>query len=215
MDLLDSELVADRMSTNDRCLKQTADGGYMKICLTGRVTLATACLAVIFSMMMMVAGCGGSEPLLPSRYGVRLNVVNQYFDSIATQDSAEKDSTAQGNPNATRAVFFSDSANTQKVTVTVDRYATTSDAASAYNTALNKSEHVPGFTLVSIPAIGQQSFAGTVTQDTETHVGLGALDAVFVFGVTLAGFDATPGNVSNLVGLASAQKAVIDAASRQ
>jgi len=54
-----------------------------------------------------------------------------------------------------------------------------------------------------------------VTQGTETHVGLGALDGVFVFGVTLAGFDATSDNVNNLVALARAQKAVIDAASGQ
>lgn len=187
----------------------------MKICLTGRVTLATACVAVIFGMMMMVAGCGGSKSLLPSRYVVPLNVVSQYFASITKHDSAEMDSTAQGNPNATRAVFFIDSANTQKVTVTVDRYANTADAASAYNTALSKSEQVSGFTPISIPLIGQQSFAGSVTQGMETHVGLGALDGIFVFGVTLAGFDATQGNVNNLVSLASAQKAAIDAASRQ
>lgn len=46
-------------------------------------------------------------------------------------------------------------------------------------------------------------------------MGLGALDGIFVFGVTLAGFDATPANASNLVALASAQKAAIDAASGQ
>jgi hypothetical protein len=187
----------------------------MKICLTGRVTLATACLAVIFGMIMMVAGCGGSDSLLPSRYVVHLSVVSQYFGSITQPDSTGEDSTAQGNPKATRAVFFIDSANTQKVTITVDRYATASDAASAYNTALMKSEQVTGFTPISIPAIGQQSFAGTVTQGTETHVGLGALDGVFVFGVTLAGFGATSDNVNNLVALARAQKAAIDAASGQ
>jgi hypothetical protein len=42
--------------------------------------------------------------------------------------------------------------------------------------------------------------------------GLGALDGKFVFGATLAGFDATPDNVDNLVGLARAENAAIDAA---
>jgi hypothetical protein len=60
--------------------------------------------------------------------------------------------------------------------------------------------------------MGQQSFAGSVTQGMETHVGLGALDGKFVFGLTLAGFDATPDNVDNLVGLARAENAAIDAA---
>ncbi len=51
-----------------------------------------------------------------------------------------------------------------------------------------------------------------MTQGGETHVGLGALDGNFVFGATLAGFDATPDNVANLVGLARAQNAAFDAA---
>lgn len=60
--------------------------------------------------------------------------------------------------------------------------------------------------------MGRQSFAGSVTQGSETHVGLGALQDNFVFGATLAGFDATADNVAALVGLARAQNAAIDAA---
>jgi hypothetical protein len=112
-------------------------------------------------------------------------------------------------------VFFVDRANQHKVTITVDRCATTSDTASAYNEALSKSEEVQGLTPISIPAIGQQSFAGSVTQGNETHVGLGSLDGVFGFGLTLAGFDATPDNVDDLVALVQAEKAAIDAASGQ
>ena len=151
--------------------------------------------------------------MLPRNYVVLLSVVNQYFDSITKQDSTGKDSTAQGDPNATRAVFLIDDADTQKVTITVDRYNSISDAGSAYQTALEKSEEVPGVTPITIPPVGQQSFAGSVTQGVETHVGLGALDGKFVFGATLAGFDATSGNVANLVGLARAENAAIDAAS--
>ena len=71
------------------------------------------------------------------------------------------------------------------------------------------------FEPITIPSVGQQSFAGSVTQGGETHVGLGALDGNFVFGATLAGFDATPDNVTNLVGLARAQNAAVDAAAGQ
>jgi len=153
--------------------------------------------------------------LLPRNYVVLLHLMNQYFDTITQQDSTGKDSTAQGDPDATRAVFFINGEGSQKVTITVDRYRNSSDATSAYQTALQKSEEVPGFEPITIPSVGQQSFAGSVTQGGETHVGLGALDGNFVFGATLAGFDATPDNVANLVGLARAQNAAIDAAAGQ
>jgi hypothetical protein len=192
----------------------------MRMRQAGMITFATGWLALTIAMVTSIAGCGGSSgglapsnPLLPRRYVVRLSIVNQYFDSITQQHSTAEDSTAQGNPNATRAVFFIDDADTQKVTITVDRYNSTSDATSAYQTALEKSEEVPGFTPITIPAVGQQSFAGSVTQGMETHVGLGALDGKFVFGVPLAGFDATSDNVDNLVGLARAENAAINAAS--
>jgi hypothetical protein len=139
--------------------------------------------------------------------------VNQYFDTITQQDSKGKDSTAQGDPDATGAVFFINGDGSQKVTITVDRYRNSSDAISAYQIALQKSEEVPGFEPIAIPSVGQQSFAGSVTQGGETHVGLGALDGNFIFGATLAGFDATPDNVVNLVGLARAQNAAVGAAS--
>jgi hypothetical protein len=43
--------------------------------------------------------------------------VSQYYNSITQEDSTGEDSTAQGDPNATRAVFFIDAADTQKVTI--------------------------------------------------------------------------------------------------
>jgi hypothetical protein len=192
----------------------------MKFHRISMIFLAAGFPALMLGMVTSIAGCGGSSggglspnSLLPRNYVVLLDTVNQYFDSITEEDSTGEDSTAQGNPDATRAVFFIDAANTQKVTITVDRYRTTADAASAYETALEKSEEVSGFTPISIPAVGQKSFAGSVTQSGETHVGLGALDGNFVFGATLAGFDATPANVDNLVGLARAENAAINAAS--
>lgn len=196
----------------------------MKIRLLGTMALATFCLALTTAMGASLAGCGGSssasagtssDGLLPRNYVVLLNLVNQYFDTITQQDSTGKDSTAQGDPDATRAVFFINGDGSQKVTITVDRYRNSSDATSAYQTALQKSEEVPGFEPITIPSVGEQSFAGSVTQGGETHVGLGALDGNFVFGATLAGFDVTPDNVVNLVGLARAQNAAVDAAAGQ
>jgi hypothetical protein len=194
----------------------------MKIRLVSTIIVAAAGLALAIAMVTSIAGCGGSsgtvpppDPLLPRNYVLLLSSVTQYFDSITQQASTGEDSTAQGEPNATRAVFFTDEADTHKVTISVDRYNSTSDAVSAYQSALEKSKQVPGFTPITIPSVGQKSFAGTVTQGTETHVGLGALDGKFVFGVTLAGFYATHDNVDNLVGLARAENAAINAASAQ
>jgi hypothetical protein len=195
----------------------------MKIHPLSMLTRRAAHLALTIAMVVSMAGCGGSSsnsatsanPLLPRNYVVVLNIVNQYFDSISQQQSTGRDSTAQGDPNATRAVFFISGDSSQLVTITVDRYRNPSDAAGAYQTAVQKSEAVPGYTPISIPAVGQQSFAGSVTQGTETHVGLGALDGNFVFGATLAGFDATADNVTNLVGLARAENAAIDAAANR
>jgi hypothetical protein len=165
--------------------------------------------------MLLIVGWTDLQPnpLLPRNYVLLIRLVNQYFESITLEDATGEDSTAQDHPIATRAVFFVDDADTQKVTITVDLYRTSSYAASAYQTALEKSESVEGFTPISIPPVGQQSFAGSVTQGLETHVGLGAVDGRFVFGATLAGFAAIPDNVDNLVGLARAENAAIDAAS--
>ena len=43
--------------------------------------------------------------------------------------------------------------------------------------------------------------------DAETHVGLGTLDHKLIVGATLAGYDATPDNVTNLVAVACMQGA--------
>ena len=78
------------------------------------------------------------------------------------------------------------------------------DATRAYQEALEKSL-IPGFEPIAIPNIGQKAFAGSVTIGGETHIGLGALDGTLIVGATLAGFDVTPDNITNLVGLARAE----------
>ena len=150
--------------------------------------------------------------LLPPYFVVLLNPVSQLFSQITEQGSTGKDSTAVGKPKATRAVFFTNGDGDLKVTITADRYRSSNAAASAFQEALEKSEAVPGFQPISIPAVGENSFAGSVTQGDETHVGIGVLDGQFVLGATLAGFDATTDNVNNLVILAREEEAAINAA---
>lgn len=119
--------------------------------------------------------------------------------------------TAVGNPKATRSVIYATGDSSKKVTITVDQYESSTDASSAYEQAVEKSK-IPGFKSVSVPNVGQEAFAGTVTMGAETHVGLGALAGKLIVGVTLAGYDATPDNIAKLVALALKEEAAVRAA---
>jgi hypothetical protein len=176
---LSSRVKASGVDASLFCADTMLQGARMKIRHARSITLAAASIALTIAMVTSIAGCGGSSAaadsasssLLPRNFVVLVNLVTQYFDAITQQESTGEDSTAQGNPVATRAVFFVNDTGTLLVTITADRYRNTSDAGSAYQTALRKSEAVPGFTPISIPPVGQQSFAGSVTQGAETHVG--------------------------------------------
>jgi hypothetical protein len=150
---------------------------------------------------------GASGSLLPRKAVVPLKVVNRFFAEVTQQASTGRNSTAVGNPKATRSVIYANDDDSKKVTITVDLYRNSRDAWSAFREALQKSEEVPGFKPISIPPVGQRSFAGMVTMGAETHVGLGALDGKLIVGVTLAGFDATPHNIAGLVALARVEDA--------
>jgi len=101
------------------------------------------------------------------------------------------------------------------VTITVDQYATPSDASSAYREAVAKSKTVPRFKPVPAENLGQSASVGTVTQGGETHIGLGALNGTLIVGVTLAGYDPTPEKIADLISLTredeSAAKATLGA----
>jgi hypothetical protein len=185
-----------------------------------RGRLAVLLIAVVTSLFLAATGqswslssaTDGSGALLPRNFVVSLSAVNQFFPEINQQASTGRDKTAVGNPKATRAVFFTNGDGSEKVTITVDRYRNLADAESAFQQAREASEAVPGFEPISIPTVGQQAFAGTVSMGGETHVGLGALDGKLIVGVTLAGFDATSDNIANLVALARAEDAAANAA---
>jgi len=145
--------------------------------------------------------------LLPRNVVVPLRVVKRFFAEVTQQASTGRNLTAVGNPKATRSVIYANADDSKKVTITVDLYRNSRDAWPAFREALQKSKDVPGFKPISIPTVGQRAFAGMVTMGTETHVGLGALDGKLIVGVTLAGFDATRRNISELVALARVEVA--------
>src|SRR4051812_28932986 len=142
-----------------------------------------------------------SKPVLPRAFVVSLSVVDEFLPDVTREMSTGQNSTAVGNPKNTRSVIYANSDSSKKVTITVDQYESSNDASSAYKQAVEKSK-IPGFKPVSIPNVGEEAFAGTVTMGSETHVGLGALVGKLIVGVTLAGYDATPDNVTKLVALA-------------
>ena len=147
-----------------------------------------------------------SESVLPRSFVVSLSVVDEFFPDVTREATTGQNSTAVGNPKNTRSVIYANRDSSKKVTISVDQYKSSTDASSAYEQAVEKSK-IPGFKPVSVSNVGQRAFAGTVTMGSETHVGLGALVGKLIVGVTLAGYDATPDNITKLVAVARKEDA--------
>jgi hypothetical protein len=180
-------------------------------------------LLIAITGSLPLAGYGQSAPpgngttstpgsVLPRKVVVPISVVNRFFSQVTQEASTGQNLTAAGNPKATRSVIYASSDSSKKVTITVDQYASPTDASSAYQEAVQKSKIVPGFKPVSAPNLGQNAFIGTVTQGEETHIGLGALHATLIVGVTLVGYDPTPDNIAKLVSVTREEEAAAKAA---
>jgi hypothetical protein len=181
--------------------------------------LAAPSIALVGALSLAAYGqsspSGGAtstpESVLPRSFIVSVRVVEEFFPKVTKEARTGQNSTAVGNPKATRSVIYANDTNSKKVTITVDQYESETDASSAYEQAVEKSK-IPGFKPVSVSNVGQKAFAGTVTMGAETHVGLGALVGKLIVGVTLAGYDATPDNVAKLVALTHKEEAAARAA---
>ena len=145
---------------------------------------------------------GASHGMLSRDTVVPLSVVTRVFPVITREISTSQNSTAAGQPTATRSVVYANRDNSKKLTISVDQYASPGDALGAYEEAVQKSRSVPGFNPITAPNLGPHTFIGSVTQGAETHIGLGALGGASVVGLTLAGFDLTPDTIAKLVSLA-------------
>jgi len=155
-----------------------------------------------------------SDSMLPRKVVVPISTVTRFFPEVTRETNTGRNLTAVSDTKATRSVIYANGDSSKKVTITVDQYPTASDASSAYQEAVAKSKIVPGFKPVPAENLGQDAFIGTVTQDGETHIGLGALHGTLIVGATLAGYDPTPENTANLISLTReeerAAKAAID-----
>ena len=174
----------------------------------GRATaLSIATVGTLLLACESFSAPATSGSTLPRNVIVPLSAIARLFPDITRETSTGPDLTATGNPKATRMVIYESGDGAKKVTITIDQYGSSRDASSAYEQAVQKSQSVPGFKPVRVPRLGQRAFAGTTTMDAETHIGLGALDHKLIVGATLAGYDATPDNVTKLVAVARMQGA--------
>ena len=175
-----------------------------------------AVLSVAASALLSLAACGDNSSstkapstttttaaaVLPRNTVVPVSVVTQYFPDVTKEVSTGPNETSVGKPIASRSVVFSSADGKKKVTVSVDQYASASDAAAAYQAAVQGSKVAPGFKPAATPNLGQEAFAGTSQVGAEMHFGLGARDGRLIISVTHAGdTPVTPDNSNNLISL--------------
>ena len=170
-----------------------------------------AVLSVAAIALVSLAACGddsssktasSTAALLPRNTVVPVSVVTQYFPDVTKEASTGPNETSVGKPIASRLVVFASADGKKKVTLSVDQYASASDAAAAYQTAVQGSKAAPGFNPAASPNLGQEAFAGTSQVGAEMHFGLGARDGRLIMSATHAGDIAvTPDNSNNLITL--------------
>ena len=148
-----------------------------------------------------------SDSLLAREVVVPISTVRRFFPQVDRESSTGPHLTAVGGPKATRSVIYANSNNSKKVTISVDQYVSSSDASSAYEEAVRKSKAVPGWTPISAPDLGQDAFMAAVTRGEETHIGVGALQGNLILGITVVGYNATPGTIIKLRSLAREEEA--------
>jgi hypothetical protein len=163
----------------------------------------TVLLSLAAIALLALAACSdASTPVLPRDSVVPVSVVTKYFPEITTEASTGPNETSVGKPIAARSVVFTSADGKKKVTVSIDQYESTSDAASAYQTAVQGSKAAPGFNPAATPNLGQEAFAGTSQVGDEMHFGLGARDGRLIMSATHAGdIPVTPDNSNNLITL--------------
>ena len=175
-----------------------------------------AVLSVAASAFLSLAACGDNSSsttapstttttaaaVLPRNTVVPVSVVTQYFLDVTKEVSTGPNETSVGKPIASRSVVFSSADGKKKVTVSVDQYASASDAAAAYQAAVQGSKVAPGFKPAATPNLGQEAFAGTSQVGAEMHFGIGARNGTLIISVTHAGdIPVTPDNSNNLISL--------------
>lgn len=148
-----------------------------------------------------------SDSLLAREVVIPISTVRRLFPQVDQEATTGPHLTAVGGPKATRSVIYANRDNSKKVTISVDQYMSSSDASSAYEEAVQKSKAVPGWTPISAPDLGENAFMAAVTRGEETHIGFGALQGNLILGITVVGYNPTPGTIIKLRSLAREEEA--------
>ncbi|MFD0598401.1 hypothetical protein ACFQZ4_44020 [Catellatospora coxensis] len=175
----------------------------------GILALSACATPVTSATAPRVATPSATGALLPRNTVIPLSEVQGFFPEISQELATGWNSTASGSPTATRSVAYTNGDGSKKVTISADEYATAADASAGYQKAVELSRAVPDVKAVPVPSLGEQAFAGSVTKDGQTHVGVGVLDGTMVIGATTAGWDATPENIAKLMSLVAAEVAAV------
>jgi hypothetical protein len=104
---------------------------------------------------------------------VPVGVVPQYFPDVTKEAGTGPNETSVGKPIASRSAVFASADGRKKVTLSVDQYGSASDAAAAYQMAVQGSIAAPGFESARSPSLGQEALG---TRDgrlimSATHAG--------------------------------------------
>ena len=146
--------------------------------------------------------------LLPRDALLPVSVVAQYFPDVTKEAGTGPNETRVGEPIASRSVVYTSPDGKKTVTLSIDRYASASAAASAYQIAVQGSKAAPGFRQAASPDLGEEAFAGSSQQGAEKHFGIGARDGALILSATHAGdIPVTPGNSAKLIELGRAELA--------
>jgi hypothetical protein len=161
-------------------------------------------LALALAALLTLAACSEAPaPLLPRDTIPPVSAVTQYFPDITKETATGPNETRVGKPAASRSVVYESEDGKKKVTLSIDRYASESEAASAYQTAVEGSKKAPGFKPAASPNLGDESFAGSSQIGEEMHFGLGARAGNLIVSATHAGdIPVSPENTENLTTLA-------------
>jgi hypothetical protein len=164
----------------------------------------TALLPLVALALLALAACSdAAPPLMPREAIPPVGAVTRYFPDVTKETATGPNETRIGKPVASRSVVYESQDGKKKVTLSIDQYASESEAASAYQTAVEGSKTAPGFKPAASPDLGQEAFAGTSQVGEEMHFGLGAREGNLIVSATHAGaIPVTPENTENLITLA-------------
>ncbi len=140
-----------------------------------------------------------SEPTLRRDMLVPLATVKEFFPEVS-RESFEVDSAALDTPTGTRIANYASKDGSKKVILSVDQYRNPGEAQSAYQEANQKSQTAES-NPIAISNIGQQVFAYTMSQGTDTRAIIISLDGILIVRATLSGYDATTDNIAKLADL--------------